>query len=112
MNEPLGQDASVDSGVCGLLIRDGEVLLDHRSSSKAWAPNSWDAPSGHLERGESDIEALARELQEKLAVTIVQSEVRLIAHLTGANFDVRVFVVGQWSGEPTNAEPIEHDDVS
>ena len=93
--------------VCGLLIRSGRILFVHRNESRVWAPDRWDAPGGHIEQGESDIDALARELLEELGIVV--GDARLVAMLTGATFDARVFVVDSWSGEPENRAPEEHD---
>jgi 8-oxo-dGTP pyrophosphatase MutT (NUDIX family) len=95
-----------------LLLRGGRVLFVHRNGSRAWAPNCWDAPGGHIERGESDLEALARELKEELGIELRAADTRLVARLEGADFDARVFLVGSWSGEPENKAPEEHDDMA
>jgi mutator protein MutT len=97
---------------CGLLVREGRVLFVHRNPARAWAPNCWDAPGGHIEQGESDLEALARELREELGIELCPADTRLVARLKGADFDARVFLVGSWSGEPENKAPEEHDDIA
>ncbi len=98
--------------VCGLLVRSERILLVHRNESRAWAPGCWDAPGGHIEQGESDLAALAREMLEELGVVVVSEDARLVGRLTGDNYDARVFVVDSWSGEPENRAPEEHDDLS
>ena len=35
--------------VAGVLIRDGHVLLCHRSPAREWYPDVWDLPGGHVE---------------------------------------------------------------
>ena len=110
------QMAEASSGfndvVCGLLVRSGRILLVHRNATRAWAPLCWDAPGGHIEQGESDFDALARELLEELGILVASDAVRLVARLTGTHFDARVFVVDSWSGEPQNRAPEEHDDLA
>ncbi|MGA2802922.1 MAG: NUDIX domain-containing protein [Acidimicrobiales bacterium] len=98
--------------VCGLLVRSGRSLFVHRNSSRTWAPDRWDAPGGHIERGESDFDALAREMFEELGVVVAPDGARLVARLTGAHYDARVFVIDAWSGEPENRAPEEHDDLA
>ncbi|MGA2528878.1 MAG: NUDIX domain-containing protein [Acidimicrobiales bacterium] len=98
--------------VCGLLVRSGLVLLVHRNALRLWAPNCWDAPGGHLERGETDLEALARELNEELGISFSSADARLVGRLTGAEYDARVFALRRWSGEPANQAPHEHDDLA
>jgi len=97
--------------VCGLLVRSGQVLLVHRIAGRDWAPNCWDAPGGHIEQGESDLDALRRELLEELGVSAAPGDVRLVTRLKGVDFDARVFLVERWSGSPGNRAPEEHDDI-
>jgi 8-oxo-dGTP diphosphatase len=100
--------------VAAVLVRDGRVLLCLRSSRRRWSPCMWDLPGGHVERGESDPVALARELCEELGVSVAPATiaatlpvVRIIDH----EVDMRVWVVEDWSGEAVNAAPEEHDAV-
>ncbi len=100
--------------VAAVLVRDGRVLLCLRSSQRRWSPCLWDLPGGHVEHGESDPVALARELFEETGVTVAPAaiagtlpEVRIIDH----EVDMRVFVVRDWSGEAVNAAPEEHEAV-
>jgi 8-oxo-dGTP diphosphatase len=100
--------------VAAVLVRDGRVLLCLRSPQRRWSPCLWDLPGGHVERGESDPVALARELGEELGVTVAPAtiaatlpEVRIIDD----EVDMRVWVVHDWSGEAVNAAPDEHDAV-
>jgi 8-oxo-dGTP diphosphatase len=107
-----------DSGpaaiVAAVLVGDGRVLLCLRSPQRRWSPCLWDLPGGHVERGESDPIALARELREELGVTVAPAAiaatapaVRIIDH----EVDMRVWVVREWSGHAVNAAPDEHDEI-
>jgi ADP-ribose pyrophosphatase YjhB (NUDIX family) len=40
--------AAVHIVVAGLLVRDQQVLLCHRSAERKWYPNVWDLPGGHV----------------------------------------------------------------
>ncbi|MFG1869138.1 NUDIX domain-containing protein [Micromonospora arborensis] len=57
--------------VCGALVENGAVLLVHRSPTRWAYPDLWDLPGGHVEAGESELSALAREMHEELGVNIV-----------------------------------------
>ena len=107
MSEP---SSGFHNVVCGLLVRSGRVLFVHRNDSRAWAPGCWDAPGGHIEKGESDFAALGRELREELGIVVITA--RLVARLTGTQYDARVFAVDSWSGEPENRSPEEHDELA
>jgi 8-oxo-dGTP diphosphatase len=54
---------------CALIDADGRVLIAQRPSGKAMA-GLWEFPGGKLEAGETPEQALIRELQEELAITV------------------------------------------
>lgn len=100
--------------VTGALIREGRVLLAHRSPTRSAYPDVWDLPGGHVETGESELEALARELREELGVQVsVDSAVHLCRFSAGAGGTVlfSAWLVGEWLGTPTNVDPVEHDSL-
>jgi 8-oxo-dGTP diphosphatase len=96
--------------VAGLLVRDGRVLLCHRSASRRWFAGVWDFPGGHVEGGEAPTEALARELKEELGIVIEQPGHEL-GRVAEAEFTLQVWLVERWHGNPVNASPAEHDDL-
>lgn len=53
--------------VAGLIFRDGRLLIATRPEGKALA-GFWEFPGGKVEPGESDADALGRELMEELGV--------------------------------------------
>ncbi len=61
--------ALVDVAVGVLLQADGRFLLTSRPEGKVYA-GYWEFPGGKLEAGESVEQALRRELQEELGITI------------------------------------------
>lgn len=63
-------DRSVVDVAVGVLIRpDGQFLLTSRPPGKVYE-GYWEFPGGKLERGETVAQALRRELQEELGITI------------------------------------------
>ena len=56
--------------VAAMLLRADAILLCHRSRDRAWYPDVWDLPGGHIEAEESPGDALVREIQEELGVTL------------------------------------------
>ena len=94
---------------CGLLVRAGRVFLVHRSPSKAWYPNVWDLPGGHLEPGENSRQALVRELREELGVDIAPPTGKALLVRREADVLLEVWRVEEWVGDIVNAAPDEHD---
>ena len=96
--------------VAALLVRDGRVLLCHRSAGRRWYPDVWDFPGGHVEAGETPRDALARELEEELSILIGEPGPEL-ASVREAGLATRIWLVEQWAGNPVNVSPAEHDDL-
>ena len=97
--------------VAGILIHDGRALLCHRSASRDWFPDVWDLPGGHVEAGETAGAALVRELREELGIMIAEPRRACVDRLTTDDFDMKMWLVTEWSGSPTNASSDEHDEV-
>ena len=67
---PRSVDRALVQVAVGVLIRsDDSFLLTSRPEGKAYA-GFWEFPGGKLEVGESVAQALARELQEEIGITI------------------------------------------
>ena len=94
--------------VAGLLRRRGRARMVHRSPPRRWYPDAWDVPGGHVEVGEVPCLALVRELQEELGIT---AEVAgdPFAKIQGVDFRMNIWTIDQWTGEPSNCAPEEHD---
>jgi mutator protein MutT len=95
--------------VCGLLVRDGQALLVHRTPDRAVFPGVWDFPGGHVEPDETGRAALVRELAEELDVTIEEPVGDGDLRLEGEAWRLTVWVITTWAGEPRNVQPDEHD---
>jgi len=100
----------------GALVCEGKVLLVHRSPTKRAYPNVWDLPGGHMERGESELGALTRELHEELGVEIATDSASHLYRATVGSADARAllsaWLVRGWRGTPANLAPEEHDDIA
>ena len=86
--------------VAGLIVRKGRVLVARRPPGKAHAER-WELPGGKVEIGESDGEALVRELREELGITVDVTEV-VVTHRGG--IELVVFACAVTDGEPTALE--------
>lgn len=100
--------------VVGALVRGGRVLLVHRSPNRCAYPDVWDLPGGHIERGESGLRALTREMHEELGVQIVTGSVSPLCRLNVGRDEpvlLSAWLVGDWRGTPKNVAPDEHDAI-
>jgi 8-oxo-dGTP diphosphatase len=95
-------------GVVGAaLVRDGRVLASRRTEPPRLA-GLWEFPGGKVEAGESDVDALRRELREELQVEAEVGE-RLGGDLPiGETAVLRVYVCRLVAGEPALVDHDEH----
>jgi 8-oxo-dGTP pyrophosphatase MutT (NUDIX family) len=97
-----------------LLWREGdggpEVLL-HLRQNTGYMDGRWATLAGHVEEGESAVEAAVREAREEAGVGLAPGDLAVAVTMhrrTGEPGHERVdfFVVAErWRGEPTNREP-------
>ncbi|EMM0034861.1 pyrimidine (deoxy)nucleoside triphosphate diphosphatase [Klebsiella aerogenes] len=87
--------------VAAIIERDGKILLAQRPPH-ADQPGLWEFAGGKVEHGESQPQALARELEEELA--IVARPTRYIAshqrEVSGRLIYLHAWWIGEFSGEP------------
>ena len=90
-----------------LFDADGKVLLAKRPAGKAMA-GLWEFPGGKIESGERPEQALIRELQEELAITVSESDLFPItfASHTYESFHLFMPLYGseRWMGLPCPEE--------
>jgi 8-oxo-dGTP diphosphatase len=79
---------------------DGTFLLAQRPAGKIWA-GYWEFPGGKLEVGETSYQALVRELQEELGISVTTAYPWLTRVFTYPHATVRLnfFRVTAWCGE-------------
>jgi 8-oxo-dGTP diphosphatase len=96
-----GADRAVVEVAVGVLVRgDGAFLLTSRPAGKAYA-GYWEFPGGKLEAGESVEQALRRELQEEIGITIAAAEPWKVELVDYPHALVRLHFckVYDWSGD-------------
>jgi 8-oxo-dGTP diphosphatase len=89
-----------------IYIKDKKVL-----SSRSAGKNTWYLPGGKREKGENDMEALAREIREELNVELILSNIKYMGvfksqahgHTAGVVVKMTCYI-GDYSGtlQPTN----------
>lgn len=90
----------VDVAVGVLMAPDGAFLLTSRPAGKVYA-GYWEFPGGKLEAGETVEQALRRELQEEIGVTIGAAPIWKVSMVDYPHALVRLHFckVRDWSGE-------------
>ena len=93
-------DDIVDVAVGVLIDERGRFLLTSRPAGKVYA-GWWEFPGGKLERGESVVAALARELHEELGIDVVDARPWHVTRMDYAHARVRLHFckVLAWRGE-------------
>jgi len=101
--------------VAGLLERGSQVLLDRRKAG-THLEGLWEFPGGKREVGETDHQALIRELAEELGVVVTEvgSKVAEVHHRYAGRDDADpeldltlVLYAVRWTGEPAAIEVAE-----
>jgi 8-oxo-dGTP diphosphatase len=88
----------------GLIFRNQRVLICQRRQDAAFALK-WEFPGGKIETGESDADALRRELKEELAIDVRESEFfsgYAYSYADGPTVFLRFYWVKSFQGEPQN----------
>jgi 8-oxo-dGTP diphosphatase len=90
----------------GILIdSEGRYLLGQRPEGKPYA-GYWEVPGGKVEKGETIFQALQRELQEELGISIQSSQELTILEHDYPHAYVRLYVsiIREWTGTPRGCE--------
>ncbi len=85
--------------VAGALISGATVLVAQRQRPAELA-GLWELPGGKVAVGESDADALTRELREELGVEVVVGERLGVDVALGESLMLRAYVVAQTGGTP------------
>ena len=60
-----------------IMNKKGEILLQKRAKTKKKNPGIWSKTGGHVDSGESPIEAVKREIKEEIGIDINDSDLEL-----------------------------------
>jgi 8-oxo-dGTP diphosphatase len=85
----------------------GNILLAQRPEGKAMA-GLWEFPGGKIEQNERPEQALARELQEELAITVTESDLYPLTFASHTYDSFHLFMplfgLKRWGGSPNPQE--------
>lgn len=100
----MAQDRKTVRVVAAVIERDGHYLITQRRPS-AVLPLLWEFPGGRVESGETDAQALRREVKHRLDVEItVKQLISFVSHpYEHYVVDLYLYECALTSGEPTEA---------
>ena len=80
---------------------DGKILILKRAPKLVTedVPWEWDLPGGHIEKGEKDFQAMAREVKEETGLTIIRAPDWYMLEK-----ETRFFLIEEWSGKVSLSE--------
>ncbi len=89
-----------------VLLKKDEKIFMLRRANTGWADGMWTIPSGHVEKGETVIEAAIKETKEEAGVSVLPEDLRFVhVHAVGEEYVNFYFVASAWEGDPHLAEP-------
>jgi 8-oxo-dGTP diphosphatase len=94
-------------------IRENQILLARRLNT-GFRDGEYSVPAGHLDGGETVMQAGIREAREEVGLELEESDMIIssVMHRMDGEERVDFFVqVQKWEGEPFNAEPEKCDDL-
>ena len=100
---------------CALILRDGKALLGRRAHFRGSYPNCWDFIGGKVEEGESQEQALERELGEEIAITPLNAS--YFGKIEDRHIDpenpptYHFYHVAEWAGGEPVINNHEHSDL-
>ena len=94
-------------------FRENQVLLLRRFNT-GFRDGEYSVPAGHMDGGETVMQAAVREAQEETGIHLEEKDLTFSTVMHRIEDDERVdffLLVHKWQGEPFNAEPDKCDDL-
>ena len=93
------------------LIKDGKKYLFQKRKNASIYAGGYVLPGGHIEAGETVLEAARRELYEELDIQVKEADLEFKMVEPVADYIVFFFEVKRYQGQIKNKEPEKHVDM-
>ena len=101
----MSERLNIRAAVFVVLERDGKIFMLRRSNT-GWADGMWTIPAGHIDPGQTAVEAIQVEAWEEAKVRIEPEDLEFIhSHYVFDAYANYYFKALKWEGEPTLGEP-------
>ena len=90
--------------VSGIIVKHNKVLLGLRKNTQDFN-HYWSLPIGHVEKQETYLTAIKRELKEELSIDVLSVSEFCLKTDPEKNIHHQVFNIQSWDGVINNSEP-------
>jgi 8-oxo-dGTP diphosphatase len=109
-------DFATSNQAVTMVLRKGDKIAFLLRSNTDWMNGFYGLPGGRVDAGEQLATAAMREANEEIGVTIDKADLKLLLtwqrHYDDGDWVDVVFEVTKWEGEPYNAEPNVHSELT
>ena len=92
--------ADTSSGANVILVKDGKILLLLRSKKSSWKPDMYGPPGGHVDSGETPVQAAVRETYEESGLVVKAADLKPLLQRTKHNFGmIYYFITDKFTGD-------------
>lgn len=103
------------NSVAFILKKENKILIEKRKNNKRTDPGLYCIPSGGINDGEGEVDAMRREVKEELGVDVVREKYlgTLIYETEQVDFKTNYYLISEWQGEinASEAELVEWRDI-
>ena len=88
------------SGANVILVKNGKILLLLRSKKSRWKPDMYGPPGGHIDSGETPIQAAVRETYEESGLIVKAADLKPLLQRSKHNFGmIYYFITDKFTGD-------------
>ena len=92
--------------------KEGNILFLHRKKESSFEPQKWGTPGGHVDVGETALEAAQRELEEETGITAKPKDLKFLGEHTGKDCFITYYTLTVDVQPEVTLAGDEHDDYT